>query len=235
MYNNTPSGRQYSTGYSPLEAAVYSSAPVFTSMETVSYQGTPSTYTKQEDYITPQTAQYHFPVDDFITGKTGFMGDAELLQSITEEAFEKTMHQPFPNDILITLADADALKQIHKDWHDTIQGFALNRKGHGISEVFVRKGELARVLLTLGHEIGHVLSQPLDNVWDEEAKAFAFSLAWMDAIKKHNIAELQAVINPRPAQNGLHNVAFDFVVQQVQNHTPLQIFKKLITKEITTK
>ena len=54
----------------------------------------------------------------------------------------------------------------------------------------------------------------MPNKHDEEAKAFAFSLAWMKAIKENNIANLAASINlEKPARNGLHNIALDFVLK----------------------
>ena len=67
-------------------------------------------------------------------------------------------------------------------------------------------------MLTIGHELGHVLTETLDNPHDEEAKAYAFSLVWMNVIQEQNIAGLSsAIVTERPAENGLHNVAFRFV------------------------
>ena len=54
------------------------------------------------------------------------------------------------------------------------------------------------------------------NKIDEEAKAFAFSIAWMKTIKQHNIANLSTAIKlERPANNGIHNIALDFVLDLV--------------------
>jgi len=101
-------------------------------------------------------------------------------------------------------------------WNSEIQGFAINRKDKGlISEIFIKKGELDRIMITIGHEIGHVLTIKKDNMLDEEAKAFAFSLAWMKSIKESNIANLGTSISlSRPAMNGIHNIALDFVLDQ---------------------
>ena len=49
-------------------------------------------------------------------------------------------------------------------------------------------------MLTIGHELGHVLTKTLSRHHDEEAKAYAFSLVWIDAIKKNNIANLSGAI-----------------------------------------
>ena len=79
----------------------------------------------------------------------------------------------------------------------------------------MRENQLDALLLVIGHEIGHVLTETLPNKHDEEAKAFAFSIEWAKTIKKHNIAGLGINIKQdldfEPARNGLHDVAFSFV------------------------
>ena len=68
--------------------------------------------------------------------------------------------------------------------------------------------------LRIGHEIGHVLSFALADKLAEEAKAFAFEFAWMEAIAEHNIGNLALCINlspALPASNGLHDVAWQWV------------------------
>ncbi|MBW3019105.1 hypothetical protein KY329_02895, partial [Candidatus Woesearchaeota archaeon] len=92
-----------------------------------------------------------------------------------------------------------------------IMGFSINKFGKGASEIFVREAPLDSLLLTIGHELGHVLSPTLVNKHDEEAKAHAFSLAWMETIRDNDIAGLKPNIALNPANNGLHDVAFDFV------------------------
>lgn len=91
-------------------------------------------------------------------------------------------------------------------------------------------------MLTIGHELGHVLSPALDNKQDEEAKAYAFSFAWMEIIKEHNIANLaNAIVTESPAQNGLHDVGFALVMglfKQGENY--LQIYKKILNKKLST-
>ena len=86
-----------------------------------------------------------------------------------------------------------------------------------------------RVMVTLGHELGHVMARRLNNSRDEEAKAFAFCIAWLRAIKKHNIANLSTCIKlGRPAENGLHNKALDFVLNLINKGIePLEIFDDL--------
>jgi len=94
--------------------------------------------------------------------------------------------------------------------------------------------ELARLMLTMGHELGHIITLPMNDPRDEEAKAFAFSMAWMDAIKENNIGNLSTVINPRPAKNGLHNVAFDFVLSLIENgRKAIDVYLELIKGEVS--
>jgi hypothetical protein len=96
-------------------------------------------------------------------------------------------------------------------------GFCINRYPQ-TSYIFVREDNLDRLFLTIGHEIGHALSPILSDPRDEEAKAFAFSLAWMKTVVEHNIADLSHNITPNPARNDLHDVAYSFVLEQMQKH-----------------
>src|SRR3989338_4089818 len=97
------------------------------------------------------------------------------------------INEPFPVDIVLSVLDEKQFRAIAP--HPGTVGLSINRKPHGLlSEIFVLNGSLGRVLLTIGHELGHALSLPLSSPHDEEAKAYAFSLAWMNVIKEHNIA-----------------------------------------------
>ena len=104
-----------------------------------------------------------------------------------------------------------------------------------LSEIFVKNDFLGRVLLTFGHELGHVLTQTLNHAQDEEAKAYAFSLAWMRLIKEHNIAGLkEAIVTERPAENGLHNVAFNFVEDlQKRGKGWWEIYQELVGRTVS--
>jgi len=170
------------------------------------------------------TRTYYSTPDSFLDPnrpKTVFVGDASEIKEFVEEAFMLTTEKPFPDDIRIAVVSEKQLQKIHKkiggNWDPAIQGFAINRKKFGlISEIFVKKGELDKLMLTIGHELGHVLTKQLDNKINEEAKAFAFSLGWMKTIKQHNIANLATAIRiDRPAKNGVHNIALDFVLDLI--------------------
>ena len=181
-------------------------------------------------------AEYHFIPDDFLNPeKVGrFVGRAEEVREFVEEAFEKMFDQPFPEDIKISVLDLENFRKIAP--HPSTIGLSLNRRKHGqISEVFILNDNLGRVMLTIGHELGHVLTPALESPLDEEAKAYAFSLEWMKAIKKHNIANLkEAIITENPAHNGLHNVAFSFVNKMLrEGNESREVYQELIEKKLS--
>lgn len=213
--------------------------PTFSAVDKVPYskdnysQGTYLQRSTQQEYTVPSTT--------FLNSNrplTRFVGDSKEIEDEIKEAFKLTTGKELPQDIIIRVCDKSELRAIHEMnngiWSDGIQGFAINRKGRGISEVFVGKGDMAHVMLTLGHEIGHVLTKNLPNPVDEEAKAFAFSMAWMNAIYENNIADLKVCINPNPAQNGVHNKAFDFVAGRIeQGNKAINIYADLINRKIS--
>ena len=192
-------------------------------------------YNQQKEYIhlPPLMAEYHFTPDAFLLpGKEGiFVGDAEEIRPFVEETFQTIFNQPFPRNIKISLLNADDFRKIAP--HPGTIGLSLNRTKQGLlSEIFVLQGSLARVMLTLGHELGHVLTETLPDAHDEEAKAYAFSLAWMNTIRKHNIAHLEnSFVTESPALNGLHNIAFAFIQQKLNaGHETWNLYLDLIHK-----
>jgi hypothetical protein len=178
---------------------------VYKNSETALYAVTHANSIKQE---------YAFVPDDFL--KPGrvtqpFVGDAADIEDDVKEAFVAVTGSAFPTDIRVSILKVEAFRKHVKD--SSVVGFSVNRKENGlVSEVFVLADEKDRVMLTVGHEIGHVFSKSLKDKQNEEAKAFAFTRAWMEAIKEENIAGLgSAIVLENPAQNGLHDVAFSFV------------------------
>ena len=89
-------------------------------------------------------------------------------------------------------------------------------------------------MLTVGHELGHAVTMPLMSDLDEEAKAFAFQIAFMRTLHKNNIANLASSINLdfNPATNGVHDIAFNHVAELVaKGNNPLELFKSIAQKE----
>ncbi len=175
--------------------------------------------------------EYHFDPALFLKpGKEGgFVGKAEEVRSFVEAAFERIFNVPFPHDIKISVLPLEEFRQLAPQ--PGVIGLSLNRTKQGLlNEIFILNDSLARVMLTIGHELGHVLTETLGNPHDEEAKAYAFSLEWMKVIKEYDIAGLgEAIVTERPAENGLHNVAFGFVEKMLKlGRKAWQIYIELI-------
>jgi len=182
---------------------------------------------KKSGYMLPAPSEYRIANPEYqsmiTTGLlkpkrplTQFVDNAEEIKGITKQTFEELTGQPFPDDIIVRVCSEEELKKAHTanggKWNPGIMGFALNRSPQP-STIFVRQNHLDALMLTVGHEIGHVLTPSLGNPVDEEAKAFAFELAWAKTIIENDIGGLKANFNVdfMPAQNGLHDKAFAFV------------------------
>lgn len=246
QYNGSSSQAYSAGGYDSVSFSLAQTKPEQELVPSFSVAEKVKPYSTQQysqgTYLQKTTqGEYSFNPQPFLNSNrplTRFVGDSKEIEDEIKKAFKMTTGKELPYDVIIRVCDRAELRQIHEMnngiWDDAIQGFAVNRKGRGISEVFVGKGELAHVMLTLGHEIGHVLTTSLSNPVDEEAKAFAFSLAWMKAIYENNIAGLKVCINPNPAKNGVHNKAFDFVVRMIERgKKAIEIYVDLINKTLS--
>ncbi len=165
----------------------------------------------------PEKTYSFFPDNFLVPGKEEkFVGKASEVKEFVKETFRKMFDLPFPNDIKISILEAPDFRKVAPG--KGVLGLSINRSSYGLlSEIFVLKDSLGRMMLTLGHELGHVLTPTLASSHNEEAKAYSFSFAWMEVIKKHNIAGLaDALVLENPAQNGLHNIAYSFVTDLVR-------------------
>ncbi|MBN2111651.1 hypothetical protein JW707_00990 [Candidatus Woesearchaeota archaeon] len=249
-----------SANYSALESAVEGYQPVMRmSAESLEQPVKDESFIqKEKEYLLRKSAayssglylsngnsrQYYFSPSAFLNSTpTEFISSEdeqqkEIVKNLAEEAFIAATGKEFPKDIALRICSEETLKKIHETaggkWAKGIRGFSINRRGFGPSHVFVMEDELARMMLTLGHEIGHVITLPMKNAVDEEAKAFAFSMAWMKSIKENNIGGLSESINPAPAKNGLHNVAFDFVLDLIRKgRQAIDVYLELIRGEVS--
>jgi len=191
-------------------------------------------------YLINHTPHEYFSADTFLKpGSTSrFVGDAAEIKDDIEAAFKATTGDELPKDIIITVLNDKEFSKAqlaHEgNVHENVLGFSLNSNGRSINQVFVRANPLDKLMLTIGHEIGHVLTQTLADAHDEEAKAFAFSIAWMDSIRENNIAGIGSHIMPNPAENGLHDRAFAFVQWLIDRGTRAwEAFLQLARGEIT--
>ncbi|MBI5072706.1 hypothetical protein HZA99_02720 [Candidatus Woesearchaeota archaeon] len=175
-------------------------------------------HTKVAQYFAPERQREYHTVDSFLRPyrpATQFIAEAAAVESFVKEAFAKTICEELPSNIIIRVFGKEDMRAMHEahsgNWSDTIQGFSLNTKPY--KQIFVKQAPLDQIMVVMGHEIGHVLTDSLGNIHDEEAKAFAFELAWVQTILKHNIANLKdnLTLDLAPAKNGLHDVAKAFV------------------------
>ncbi len=235
--SSTPKSPLYTSFSSHLFSSVSSSLSSPTNSN-YSYSPKHHAYSKnQTQYHHPKIHQeYHFKPDNFLKpGKHSiFVGNAEQIRPYVEETFSLLFNTPLPENIKISICNETEFRKIAPH-HSTI-GLSINRGELGLlSEIFVLNDTLPRVLLTLGHELGHVLTKTLSNAHNEEAKAYAFSITWMNIIKQHNIANLaDCIITESPAHNGLHNIAFNFVTSLLKTGKDAwHIYRELINQKIT--
>lgn len=165
---------------------------------------------------------------------TMFIGKAKQVKELVELCFEKTLGKRMPDNIIIRICDKKELKSVHRKfggrWSEGIAGFAVNRnKKNQINEIFIKEDSLDKVMITIGHEIGHLLGKRLDGT-KEEAKAFAFELAWLDTIREYNIGGIgKNIIQINPAKNNFHDIAFKFVIDLIRDGMKaIDVFKDLI-------
>lgn len=171
----------------------------------------------KQKYQTIYATSHSFTPEIFLNPsrpKSRFIVDNNEARDIAEEVFELMLKEKMPSNIPINVLPFEEFKSLHSRfgaWSNGVLGFSINKS----KQIFVRENHLDALMLVIGHEIGHVLTDSLPNKHDEEAKAFAFSIEWAKTIKQHNIANLGPSIKDefdfQPARNGLHDVAFAFV------------------------
>jgi len=154
-----------------------------------------------------------------------FIGEIEKIKPIIQEIFEKTTGRVLPENIVFEILPKEKFEE---KFGKTTLGVSLNRFPF-ISDVLLKENAVPQLLLTAGHEIGHVLSEPMDNAFLEEAKAYAFMLAWLRTIKENNIAGVGEFVKlSPPAKNGIHDRALNFVLDAVASgKNPLNLFEEI--------
>lgn len=254
MYQHHSSYSPPPVHYGGLERTIYQQPPghyssaYFASSSSTSYSPaaySSSSFLSYENKKLPEIAdilqhhinkEYVFIPSDFLLPKRvsrPFIGQAEEIRPLVEETFQKVMELPLPEDFTITILQEKEFRRLAPAG---VVGLSINRKEiNAVSDIFILADELDKVLLTVGHELGHILTKPLKDKRDEEAKAFAFSFAWMKTIKEHNIGELSSsLILDQPARNGLHDLAHNFVFGFLQKgKNALEIYLELIRGGLT--
>ena len=182
------------------------------------YDFKPTSYKNLQVYSEYYTTSHSFTPEIFLSSsraKAKFIDDNDEIKGFVRETFEILLKKELPDNMSIHILPFGEFKDLHSRfgrWSNGILGFSINGNN---KVIFVMENRLDALMIVIGHEIGHVLTETLPNKHDEEAKAFAFSIEWAKTIKKHNIANLALSIKDeigfQPARNGLHDVAFSFV------------------------
>src|SRR3989338_6102616 len=227
MNQGYASGESYSPTVNYLQPQRYAAQP---SAYSQAVESNPAPYLDLEQHHAASIAEVFLEEQ---RPWTPIITQAHEVPPVIEQTFEKITGQEFPADaIRISIMDKDTLHGTHalfgSSTGEGLMGFSLNRYGKGLSEIFVKEDHLDSLLLTVGHEIGHILSPSLPSQKDEEAKAHAFSIAWMECIRDNNICGLTPNIRLNPARNGLHDVAYNFVTHLLKTGaSAFDIFKTL--------
>jgi len=187
---------------------------------------------------TPESQNNSFQIEQFVKPHPQKVTSNEEIMGYIEEVFSY-MEIDMPQ-FSLEICDRDLLKkrkiQFGGIWKEGIQGFC--HKFRSMNHIFVKERDLASTMLVVGHELGHAMSPSLGAI-DEEAKAYAFSIAWMEVIRVQNIAKLRNYfVVERPAKNGLHNVAYNSVIKVLDTgKKAIELFEDLVsgrTKHINT-
>ncbi len=165
-----------------------------------------------------------------IRPQTPLISAEKEVHDLVVKTFNNVTKQEFPSNLSITVCTQEELKAHYGTAYSTgIEGFSINKQGKGHNEIFVKEAPLDKLLLVIGHEIGHVMTPTLPNQEDEEAKAFAFERHWVETIVKEDIAHLSHSYTLEPARNGLHDVAFAYVQHLITSgKTAISIFRELV-------
>ncbi|MBI2135199.1 hypothetical protein HYU09_04350 [Candidatus Woesearchaeota archaeon] len=205
-------------------------------------QSKPKIYSNSNYESDKPTKTYYFTPRIFLKPsrrETPIIHATEQVKELIEEAFQLMLGKNLPENIVINICNVGELSQIHSrfgEWSEGIQGFAVN--GRKLKKIFVKNNHLDELMLTIGHEIGHIYTSCLSNNHDEEAKAFSFAIEWAKTIKANNIGNLAENIKDdldfNPARNGLHDLAFFFVKKLMNNGLkPMEIHNNLVKKYIS--
>jgi len=235
------SGSYHNKEYSVLESMVKSynsassvyerqSAPelVIQPEKTIIYDKSSSEYKQpKKDYQKNERHEDMFKPEMFLSSDrkdVPFVKATEEVRELVEKTFQLLTGKPLPK-FNIKVCTPEEMSEEHPGWNPSIRGFAIPQT----QSIFAVEAPIDELLLTIGHEIGHLMTKQLDNIQDEEAKAFAFARAWAQVIKENDTGGLGMNITiPAPANNGLHDKALEYVNSWLKaGESPLSIFYML--------
>jgi hypothetical protein len=187
---------------------------------------------RYKDNSMRSTATYINQADVFLNPArplARFVQTESEVQDLVNEIFISLTGRKLDNAV-IKVCKGNESELIKQGFRPGVLGLAINNEMlPGI--ILVRNDFLDRMIVTIGHEIGHILSPSLNDIRSEEAKAFAFELAWVRKIKELNFGNLGSnLVLPAPAVNGVHDVALHFVMTKIsEGKEPFDIHSELVT------
>lgn len=179
-------------------------------------------------------------------GPDAFCGSARKIGRYIRRAFEATLQAETEVDSgedgiawlnfwagEIAVRVVDDLNHHYQKFHGKIPenplvGFAVREEPRrGLA--FAKSGLLPKVLNSIGHEIGHLITDRLPESVDEEGKAYSFEFAWTYAISDKNIGGIRDVrkllVAPDQKKHPNHHRAFNFVQPCIQQgFDPMKLY-----------
>ena len=176
-----------------------------------------------------------FTPNDFLRPgrpQTRWVGGFEEVKEIVEKIYRDVTGNELPHVEINIVPAKELYMEYEKSGNkadEALQGF------YGNGRIFVKEGKLDEMILTLGHELGHASSAQLANPELEEAKAYAFTEAWVKTIVENNVENLAECITiarsrssiPEWAKVHLHGFK-EFRKRLDNGLAPLEIIDNLI-------
>ena len=191
MYNQSGCGYCNNSNYSiQPEPTQYTTETKYTTNtlnydQNTNYTNNTHTYSNNYHLNTPQQPIISTSFLNENRPTTPIITDLKEIREIIQKTYRTITNEEIPDEIQIQILNEKEFKKL-PIYSPGLAGFCYNGYGKGISKIIVKQDHLDSLLLTIGHEIGHVLSPTLPNKHDEEAKAHAFSLTWMETIRDNN-------------------------------------------------
>ncbi|MEK6910349.1 MAG: hypothetical protein AABW82_01095 [Nanoarchaeota archaeon] len=106
------------------------------------------------------------------------------------------------------------------------------------SEAVVRENSFVDIMSVAGHELGHAFSERLVGDISEEAKAYAFEMAWSETIAKYNVGGLGDKVlemmlrTPDAERSPIHYRAHQKVMDLSKKMPAIQVYEDIKSRRI---
>lgn len=172
------------------------------------------------------------------------IGNYEAL--LGTKADKKLFLDPIDRDYCFCLTDVSIRipsdRVFEEDYSEGDQ--RLRKEARGIwgftdrsrNRIYVKRDSLAMMVLSIGHEIGHMITHSLGGL--EEKKAYAFEGWWTDSLLGLGLPylskeEIDSIRNKRPSGSKIHEEAFDLVkTWRESGYSCKRLFYKIIAGDL---